>query len=70
MLIPTGNVARKNISFKLVSSSAPGIAAIENAVQSVTPVKPDEQIYLGAGVLPAQADMQVQLSMSSTKPCI
>lgn len=31
------------------------------------PVNPDEQVYLGAGVLPAQADMQVQLSYEQHK---
>jgi uncharacterized repeat protein (TIGR01451 family) len=69
LLIPAGNDAHKNITFMLVCSSAVGTAAIENAVESVTPVNPAGQVFLGAGTLPAQANIQVLLNMNCTKPC-
>lgn len=67
--IPTGNIVQKNIAFTLISSSVPGTTNIENSLLSVTPTHPEEQVFLGAGTLPARADIQVQLSMSCLKPC-
>lgn len=69
ILIPTGNTVQKNIAFTLISSSVPGAANIENSLLSVTPTHPEAQVFLGAGVLPARADVQVQLSMNCLKPC-
>lgn len=69
LLVPQGSNSHKNIAFTLVSSSASGTALIENAVESVTPVNPTDQIFLGAGTLPAQADIGVQLTMICNKPC-
>ncbi|MGB9791959.1 MAG: hypothetical protein ACPLTR_05200 [Thermacetogeniaceae bacterium] len=67
--IPTGNTVQKNITFTLISSSAPGTTNIENSLISVAPTRPEEQVFLGAGTLPARADIQVQLSMNCLKPC-
>ena len=69
LLIPESGSVHKDIIFMLISSSSVGTAAIENSVEAVTPADPGSQIFLGAGNLPAQANMNVQLSLICTKPC-
>jgi len=68
-LVPQSGNIHKNITFTLISSSAPGAATIENAVETVTPTNPSNQIFLGAGTLPVQANMNVELSLVCTKEC-
>lgn len=69
LLIPHSGSVHKNINFTLVSSSASGIVTIENAVETVTPTNPSNQIFLGAGSLPVHANIDVELSMVCTKNC-
>lgn len=69
LLIPNSGSIHKHISFILVSSSVVGAALIENSIQSVTPANPDNQIFLGAGSLPVQANIGVQLSLLCNNPC-
>lgn len=70
LLIPQSGSIHKHITFIFVSSSVVGAALIENSVQSVTPTNPDNQIFLGAGSLPVQANIGVQLSLICNNPCI
>lgn len=69
LLVPASSTVHKNITFVLISSSSVGIAVIENAIETITPTIPDSQIFLGAGNLPLQVNMIVELSLQCTNPC-
>lgn len=67
--VAVSGMAVRNIILTVVSSTAIGNAIIANTVDSVTPVNPGQQVFLGAGNLPVEADVQVQLGVSCLKPC-
>lgn len=67
--IPKNSNSQKVISFELVSSSVFGETLIKNELDEVNLSSPDTQLVLGTGVLPSQADLKVQLSLESMKPC-
>lgn len=69
VLIPQNGSIHKEIGFILVSSSVPGISTIANQIQSVTPTNPGDQLFLGAGVLPERANINVELSLTCLNPC-
>ena len=67
--VPAGGIIQKKINFSVVSSSSFGTAPIQNTVESVTPTLPDQQVFLGAGILPVEADVAVELALNCTTPC-
>jgi hypothetical protein len=69
LLIPNSGSIHKDITFILVSSTTVGITSIENTIASVTPTNPENQVFLGAGNIPQQVNMNVELRLECTKPC-
>jgi hypothetical protein len=70
ILIPQSGSVHKDVTFVVVSSSVPGVVSITNTVESVTPTNPQDQIFLGAGNVPVQANIGVQLSLVCSNPCV
>lgn len=69
ILIPNSGSVHRDIKFILVSSSVSGVVSIENTIQSVTPTNLSDQIFLGAGAIPIQVNIGVQLSLLCSNPC-
>ncbi|WP_058486365.1 hypothetical protein [Defluviitalea phaphyphila] len=67
--IPSGGSIKKTIKFTVVSTSVFNQVSIQNTVESVTPTSSDNQIFLGAGVFPIEADITVEASLGCTTPC-
>lgn len=69
LTVPAGGSINKSCLFTVISSSSFGTNTIENSLNSITLTKPDTQVFLGAGQLPATADVDVILSMGCRQPC-
>jgi len=69
VLVPQNGTIHKDIGFVLVSSSVVGITTIVNEVDSVAPTNPENQLFLGAGVLPVIAGINIELSLNCLNPC-
>lgn len=70
LLVPSGGSIQKTITFTIVSSTVFGTAIIDNAIESVTPTNPENQVFLGAGTLPVKAEIAVELKATCQQPCI
>lgn len=68
--ISAGGSAVRTVSFIVVSSTVWGTASITNSVASVVPAAPDAQVFLGAGRLPAEADIDVELNINCRPSCV
>lgn len=64
----TGSSSR-TVSFSVVSSTVFDTSTINNAVSSVVLSDPDSAIFLGAGQLPVEADIDVSLNAICGQPC-
>lgn len=67
--IPKGGSAQKILKFKLMTSSVSGSTVIKNELEQVNLTTPDNQIFLGAGILPVEAGIRVILNLECQKPC-
>ncbi len=69
LLVPSGGSVQKTITFTVVSSTVFGTATIANAIETITPTDPGAQVFLGAGTLPVEADIAVELKATCLQPC-
>lgn len=69
VLVPAGGSISKTVTFTIVSTTFFGTAVIQNLVNNVTPTNPDSQVFLGAGQLPVQSNIDVSLNLVCRNPC-
>ncbi len=69
VLVPAGGSISKTVTFTIVSSTLFGTAVIQNMVNIVTPTNPDSQVFLSAGQLPVQSNIDVSLNLVCRNPC-
>lgn len=67
--VPQGGSAQKTLIMTVISSSVFGAARINNGIDNVTPTSPNAQVFLGAGSLPVEAEIEVVLNASCKNPC-
>lgn len=69
VLIPQNGSVEKIITLELISSSLVGTVFISNELSAVTLTNPSEQVFMGAGELPIDANIAVKLLLDCLKPC-
>ncbi|MBL4933480.1 hypothetical protein [Clostridium paridis] len=67
--VPSDGAVARHVRMRIISDSVVGTSTISNSITDVTPTNPGAQIFLGAGTLPATAEVQVNLSLDCLNPC-
>ncbi|WP_238884120.1 hypothetical protein [Clostridium sp. YIM B02551] len=67
--VPSDGAVARHVRMRIISDSVVGTSTISNSITDVTPTNPAAQIFLGAGTLPASAEVQVNLSLDCLNPC-
>lgn len=68
--IPAGGAVARTVNFRIESSTVWGMAAVHNSLGSIVLSNPDTQVFLGAGQLPAEAEIDVRLNLICRQICI
>lgn len=68
--VSSGGIVQRIVKMTFISSSAFNGTIIRNEVESVSPTLPNRQIFLGTGVFPVGAGINVRVNINCENPCI